>query len=172
MEQWLRQHRDMAKEVDGMCAPVRQSAKADWGNTTEGRLCGAARQVAFFTAPPAVDELRQDLRTRQVATAPHGKRKPRMVTNREVCPCEGNWQITTSEELSTPSDLYSAAHLRLLGTEFGRWAAIQYDRTWRHHEPVPQPAYVVDDERLGVREQFVRHSRADRIHVERRSDAA
>jgi len=54
MEQWLRQHRDVAKEVDGMCAPVRQNAKADWGNTTEGRLCGAARQVAFFTAPPAV----------------------------------------------------------------------------------------------------------------------
>ena len=54
MEQWLRQHRDVAKEVDGMCAPVRQGAKADWGNTTEGRLCAAARQVAFFTAPPAV----------------------------------------------------------------------------------------------------------------------
>ena len=54
MEQWLRQHRDVAREVDDMCGPVRQSAKADWGNTTEGRLCTAARQVAFFTAPPAV----------------------------------------------------------------------------------------------------------------------
>src|SRR5438270_13135112 len=52
MEQWLRQHRAVAKEVDGMCAPVRRSAKADLGSTTEGRVCGAARQVAFFTAAP------------------------------------------------------------------------------------------------------------------------
>ena len=54
MEQWLRQHRDVAREVDDMCAPVRQKAAADWANTTEGRLCTAARQVAFFSAPPAV----------------------------------------------------------------------------------------------------------------------
>ena len=54
MEQWLRQHRDIAREVDNMCAPVRQGVAADWANTTEGRLCTAARQVAFFSAPPAV----------------------------------------------------------------------------------------------------------------------
>jgi hypothetical protein len=54
MEQWLRQHRDVARDVDSMCAPVRQTATADWGNTTEGRLCAASRQVAFFSAPPAV----------------------------------------------------------------------------------------------------------------------
>jgi len=54
MEQWLRQHRDVARDVDKMCAPVRQRATADWGNTTEGRLCVAARQVAFYSAPPAV----------------------------------------------------------------------------------------------------------------------
>jgi hypothetical protein len=54
MEHWLRQHRDIARDVDNMCAPVRQEAAADWAKTTEGRLCTAARQVAFFSAPPAV----------------------------------------------------------------------------------------------------------------------
>ena len=49
---WLGQHRSVAGEIDKMCAPVRGSAPANWGDTTEGRLCTAARQLAFTTPPP------------------------------------------------------------------------------------------------------------------------
>lgn len=31
-----------------MCRPVRKSASATWGDTTEGRLCKASARVAFF----------------------------------------------------------------------------------------------------------------------------
>lgn len=52
IRQWLGQHRPVAAEIDKMCAPVRVNAPANWGDTTEGRLCTAARQLAFTTPPP------------------------------------------------------------------------------------------------------------------------
>jgi hypothetical protein len=52
IRQWLGQHRPVAVEIDKMCAPVRSNASANWGDTTEGRLCTAARQVAFTNLPP------------------------------------------------------------------------------------------------------------------------
>jgi hypothetical protein len=52
IRQWLGQHRSVAGEIDKMCAPVRGNAPANWGDTTEGRLCTAARQLAFTTPPP------------------------------------------------------------------------------------------------------------------------
>ncbi len=42
----------VAAEIDKMCAPVRGNAPANWGDTTEGRLCTAAKQLAFTTPPP------------------------------------------------------------------------------------------------------------------------
>jgi hypothetical protein len=48
MLSWLGKHDGVAMEIDRMCAPVRQQATADWKETTEGRLCTAARQRAFF----------------------------------------------------------------------------------------------------------------------------
>ena len=47
IRQWLGQHRSVSVEIDKMCAPVRGNAPANWGDTTEGRLCIAARQLAF-----------------------------------------------------------------------------------------------------------------------------
>ena len=49
IEDWMRKHRDVAVDVDGMCAPVRQKANAQWGDTTEGKVCLAARNAAMGT---------------------------------------------------------------------------------------------------------------------------
>lgn len=52
MQQWLAQNREVAKEIDSLCAPVRKTANADWAQSTEGRLCAAARSQAFFNSGP------------------------------------------------------------------------------------------------------------------------
>lgn len=46
MRQWLSSHPRVATRVDGLCAPLRPNATAAWPETTEGRLCIAARTVA------------------------------------------------------------------------------------------------------------------------------
>ncbi len=53
MAAWLGQHKAVSREIDALCGPKRQSAPANWGDTTEGRLCAAARTVAFFNSAPA-----------------------------------------------------------------------------------------------------------------------
>jgi hypothetical protein len=50
---WLGKHRDVADRIEAQCQPVRQTAAATWGDTTEGRLCGAAHELAFFRSAPA-----------------------------------------------------------------------------------------------------------------------
>ena len=52
IRQWLGQHRPIAVDVDKMCAAIRTNAPANCGDTTEGRLCTAARQLAFTNLPP------------------------------------------------------------------------------------------------------------------------
>ncbi len=52
MKQWLGQHKDVAYQVDEMCKPVRIRATAQWTESTEGRLCSAARELAFFRSGP------------------------------------------------------------------------------------------------------------------------
>lgn len=52
IRQWLAQRRPFAVEIDQMCAAVRGNAPANWGDTTEGRLCTVARQLAFTNPPP------------------------------------------------------------------------------------------------------------------------
>lgn len=46
MRRWLISHPQIATRVDTLCAPLRPSATAAWPQTTEGRLCLAARTVA------------------------------------------------------------------------------------------------------------------------------
>lgn len=53
MQQWLGKHREVAIEVENMCKPVRPGATAQWSDTTEGRLCAAAHELAFFRSAPA-----------------------------------------------------------------------------------------------------------------------
>lgn len=53
MQQWLGKHQKLAIQVDQMCKPVRKKATAQWASSTEGRLCNAARQLAYFRWSPA-----------------------------------------------------------------------------------------------------------------------
>jgi hypothetical protein len=51
MRVWLSAHPQIAARVDTLCAPVRTSATAAWTQTTEGRLCAAARIVEAERLP-------------------------------------------------------------------------------------------------------------------------
>jgi hypothetical protein len=53
IQQWLGRNRQVALEIEEMCKTVRQSTTADWADTTEGRLCAAAHELAFFRSAPA-----------------------------------------------------------------------------------------------------------------------
>ena len=46
MRVWLNGHPQVALRVDALCAPLRTNATAAWPQTTEGRLCAAARVLA------------------------------------------------------------------------------------------------------------------------------
>src|SRR5580698_3902662 len=52
MREWLGKHKEMAYQVDENCKPVRQKATAQWVDSTEGRLCTAARELAFRRSGP------------------------------------------------------------------------------------------------------------------------
>jgi hypothetical protein len=55
VQDWLGKHRDCAVAVDGMCKPVREKATAQWTDSTEGRVCTAARNVAQWVRKPSND---------------------------------------------------------------------------------------------------------------------
>jgi hypothetical protein len=43
MRVWLNAHPQVAVRVESLCAPLRTNATAAWPQTTEGRLCAAAK---------------------------------------------------------------------------------------------------------------------------------
>jgi hypothetical protein len=49
IEDWFRKHRSIAVDIDKQCAPNRDRADATWGDSTEGRVCLAARNAAMST---------------------------------------------------------------------------------------------------------------------------
>ena len=49
IQDWFRKHRQTAESIDAQCKPVRDKAGAEWGDSTEGRVCQAARTVAAST---------------------------------------------------------------------------------------------------------------------------
>ena len=57
MRHWLTSHPQVATRVDALCTPVRSKATAAWAETTEGRLCVAAKAATaerrFFHYSPA-----------------------------------------------------------------------------------------------------------------------
>jgi hypothetical protein len=57
MVQWFNKHPDVAMEADKLCKRARENALAKWPETTEGRVCNAAAQVAGFI------QWRRDLQT-------------------------------------------------------------------------------------------------------------
>ena len=56
MREWLGKHKEMAYQVDETCKPVRQKATAHWADSTEGRLCTAARELAFWRSGPVTSD--------------------------------------------------------------------------------------------------------------------
>ena len=56
MREWLGKHKDVAYQADEMCKPVRLNATAQWAESTEGRLCAAAREIAFWRSGPATSD--------------------------------------------------------------------------------------------------------------------
>jgi hypothetical protein len=55
VQDWFGRHRDCAVAVDGMCKPVREKATAQWTDSTEGRVCTAARNIAQWVRKPSND---------------------------------------------------------------------------------------------------------------------
>jgi hypothetical protein len=56
MREWLAKHKETAYQVDDMCRPVRDKAIAQWRDTAEGRLCAAARELAFWRPGPVTGD--------------------------------------------------------------------------------------------------------------------
>jgi hypothetical protein len=56
MRDWLGKHKDVAYQADEMCKPVRVNATAQWAESTEGRLCAAARELAFLRSGPVTSD--------------------------------------------------------------------------------------------------------------------
>lgn len=55
LQHWFSKHRDCAVAVDEMCKLVRQNANVNWTDSTEGRVCLAARNVAPWIHKPSSD---------------------------------------------------------------------------------------------------------------------
>ena len=56
MREWLGKHKDVAYQADEMCKTVRLNATAQWAESTEGRLCAAARELAFWRSGPVTSD--------------------------------------------------------------------------------------------------------------------
>jgi hypothetical protein len=48
IEQWFKQHHDLAKEIAQDCNRVKATRPADWADSTEGRVCQAATIASVF----------------------------------------------------------------------------------------------------------------------------
>lgn len=55
VQDWFGKRRDCAVAVDELCKPVRDTATAAWTDSTEGRVCTAARNVAQWVRQPNRD---------------------------------------------------------------------------------------------------------------------
>jgi hypothetical protein len=56
IQQWLGPRRQLAIEVENMCKQVRPKAAANWTDSTEGRVCSASAQLAFYRYTPGKDD--------------------------------------------------------------------------------------------------------------------
>ncbi len=52
IQQWLGPRRELAIQVENMCKAVRPKATAQWADSTEGRVCTASAQLAFYRFTP------------------------------------------------------------------------------------------------------------------------
>src|SRR5262249_44337808 len=65
MVQWFEKHPALAIKADTLCTLVREKPRAKWPETTEGRVCTAAAQVAGFIVWQRELETNNDYRTFQ-----------------------------------------------------------------------------------------------------------
>jgi len=59
IEEWFKQHRDVAKQIAQDCKRAKTAASADWGDTTEGRVCQAAASASVFGNEPIQTDQRK-----------------------------------------------------------------------------------------------------------------
>ena len=59
IEQWFKQHRDVAKQIAQDCKRAKAAAPADWGESTEGRVCQAAASASVFGNEPIQTDQRK-----------------------------------------------------------------------------------------------------------------
>jgi hypothetical protein len=52
IEHWFRKHPEIANEIKQLCVSVEGAAPANWGDTTEGRVCKAASVATVFQFTP------------------------------------------------------------------------------------------------------------------------
>jgi hypothetical protein len=55
IQDWFSKHHECAVTLDRMCKTVRDNAPASWTDSTEGRVCTAARSVAQWIREPSSD---------------------------------------------------------------------------------------------------------------------
>jgi hypothetical protein len=58
IQQWLAQHKEVAWQINDMCRPVRSKAPVEWRESTEGRVCEAAAEIAFWRVPKITGDAR------------------------------------------------------------------------------------------------------------------
>jgi hypothetical protein len=56
IQQFLGPRRQLAIEVENMCKQARPKAAANWADTTEGRICTASAQLAFYRYAPGAGD--------------------------------------------------------------------------------------------------------------------
>lgn len=59
IEQWFKQHHDLAKEIVQDCNRVKATKPADWADSTEGRVCQAAASASVFGKEPIQTDQRK-----------------------------------------------------------------------------------------------------------------
>jgi hypothetical protein len=52
IEQWFVQHEKLAIHIRDECSAIKSSKPAEWGTTTEGRVCMAATKAVFKNNEP------------------------------------------------------------------------------------------------------------------------
>lgn len=55
VQEWFGKHRDCALSVDTLCKSAREAAAAQWMDSTEGKVCLAARNIAQWVRKPSDD---------------------------------------------------------------------------------------------------------------------
>ena len=143
MKQWLGQPQRRYLPNRRLCVNRCESrATALWAESTEGRLCSAARELAFFRSGP-VRNSGQDVLAGQVEARAYRallnsgatvKTRHRRTTG-EVCFEFFLSQTEAEIHLRALASGYRAVQLIRSGCRRAA-ATLQHDGTWRHHDSV------------------------------------